>query len=219
MDARPVHLTRLSSGAVEARLGETIVVATVGVAVVEPKKARPGEGSLLFRVEVGVPSGSKLSGKLARDKAAELGALLEFSIRGSRALDTESLCIQTGKLSWEVSIEVSVIACEGNLVDTACLAALAALARASRPRATANHGKPCFDFAKSQNFALNHLPLPISFAVFGEPLAETMVLRDPNSEEELAAGGRLSVFVNRFGDLCGVQKAGKAGIPSELFFR
>jgi exosome complex component RRP45 len=63
----------------------------------------------------------------------EINRLLERCLRDSRCVDTESLCIVSGRKVWEVRIDVHVLNYDGNVVDASSVAAIAALCHSRRP--------------------------------------------------------------------------------------
>ena len=62
--------------------------------------------------------------------------LLERCLRDSRCVDTESLCIVSGRKVWEVRIDIHVLNYDGTIVDAASIAAMAALCHFRRPDVT-----------------------------------------------------------------------------------
>ena len=62
-----------------------------------------------------------------------LSRMLEKSIRRSRAIDTESLCIVAGQKCWYVRADVHILDADGGLVDASCIAIMAALQHFRRP--------------------------------------------------------------------------------------
>lgn len=63
----------------------------------------------------------------------ELQRLLEHCLWESRCVDTESLCITTGLRVWTIRVDVHVLNYDGNVIDAASIAALAALLHFRRP--------------------------------------------------------------------------------------
>lgn len=67
------------------------------------------------------------------EEAVEVGRLIERSLRDSRAIDTEALCIRAGEKVWAVQIDVHVLDDGGNLIDAASIATVSALLHFRRP--------------------------------------------------------------------------------------
>ena len=57
----------------------------------------------------------------------EITKILEKSIKGSKALDVESLNIKIGKFSWEIILDLTLINHDGNILDAMNYAAIALL--------------------------------------------------------------------------------------------
>jgi exosome complex component RRP45 len=62
--------------------------------------------------------------------------MLDKSLRRSRAIDTEGLCIIVNQKVWTVRVDVRVLNHDGNLIDCASIAAVAALLHFRRPDVT-----------------------------------------------------------------------------------
>ena len=63
----------------------------------------------------------------------ELQRLLEHCLWESHCVDMESLCITTGRRVWTIRVDVHVLNYDGNVVDAASVAAIAALLHFRRP--------------------------------------------------------------------------------------
>ena len=64
------------------------------------------------------------------DLAVEVSRMLERTLKDARVLDLESLCIVAEQKVWAVRVDVHVVDHDGNLLDAAALAGLAALLHA-----------------------------------------------------------------------------------------
>ena len=95
-------------GQVEVSLGDSLVFCSTEINIEKPYNDRPNEGFLSFNVNflpMAHPNfenliGSNLSLKSRRFRneiSQEIERILEKSIKKSRALNTESLCIVSGK--------------------------------------------------------------------------------------------------------------------------
>lgn len=70
------------------------------------------------------------------EEAVEVGRLIERSLKESRAIDTEALCIRAGEQVWAVNIDMHVLDHGGNLIDALSIATVAALLHFRRPDVT-----------------------------------------------------------------------------------
>ena len=59
--------------------------------------------------------------------ATKIGRVMERAVREGNALDTEALCVQSGKWVWRLNVDVTVLDDSGNVLDGSLLAAVAAL--------------------------------------------------------------------------------------------
>jgi exosome complex component RRP45 len=116
-------------------LGDTKALAVVTGEVVAPFLDRPTEGQLLFQVDISAmaePGGSAWGGRRSA-LAVEAARIIERGLRDSQALDTEALCIIAGERVWSIRVDVKVLDLNGNAIDAASLAAIAALHHYRRP--------------------------------------------------------------------------------------
>lgn len=143
-----------------------------------------------------------------------LSRLLEKTIRRSGALDTESLCLVAGSKVWSVRANVHVLSHDGNLVDAACLATVAALRHFRRPDTTVESGElTIFPPAEREPVPLAwlHSPYCVTFGFFGDD--GEIVLLDPDWREEHLRVGSCTFGLNKHGEVCQVSKLG--GEPVE----
>jgi exosome complex component RRP45 len=141
-----------------------------------------------------------------------LSRLLEKTLRRSGALDTESLCLIAGAKVWSVRADVHVLAHDGNLVDAACIAVIAALQHFRRPdTSTEGEAVTVYTLAEREPVPLSllHLPLCVTFSFYGDA-GETMLLDATGLEEQLMDGW-VTIGMNRHGEVCQVAKLG--GVP------
>ena len=133
-------------------------------------------------------------------------------MRRSSAVDTESLCLVAGAKCLSVRADIHVLAHDGNLLDAACIALIAALQHFRRPEITVEgETVTVWDMKEKEPVKLNlfHHPLCVSFSYFDG--GEIMIL-DATAAEERVRDGEVVVSVNRFGEICQVAKYGDAAI-------
>ena len=102
------------------------------------------------------------------DLSNELTKYLERNIKGSRALDSESLCILTGKYAWTITTELSLINNDGNLIDAFNYAAILALHRFKLPFVSVEAGKlkvHSLEEKRPQTLSIHHLPISMTFGI------------------------------------------------------
>jgi len=194
--------------------GQTRVLAVVTGEVVTPHKSRPNEGTLFFNVELGAMASPTFEAGRQRPQAATITNFIERLLKGSRAVDTEALCIQGGVKVWSIRVDVHALNDGGNLLDACAIAALAGLLHFRKCDVEVLDGVGQIVDSQERDpvpLSIHHLPIPVSFALFqGQPQA------DPATIEEESMDGLLCVAVNQHGEICGVHKPGGSPVPLDL---
>src|SRR5713101_7597845 len=131
---RPIHiqvgLIEKANGSAQVSLGKSKVLVGVKIETGEPFPDTPDEGVLTVNAEL-VPLASPLfeTGPPS-EQAIELARVVDRGIRESKAVDMKSLVLEKGKKVQVVYVDVYVLDHDGNLIDAAAMAALAALVNA-----------------------------------------------------------------------------------------
>ena len=112
---------------VQVNLGETQVYGKLVTNIVEPKKVKQSEGQFKIRVNLGTLLNRKNLKQNVKSMSDEIVKILEKSIKGSKALDVESLNIKIGKFSWEIILDLTLVHQNGNVLDAMNYAAIALL--------------------------------------------------------------------------------------------
>lgn len=94
-------------GSALVSLGETRVFAQVSCEVSIPKATRPNEGTLFINVEMGATHS---------DASIQINRILERTLRESRCVDLESLCIIAEEKVWNLRVDISILNHEGNVM-------------------------------------------------------------------------------------------------------
>ena len=196
-------ITRSAEGSARVRIGKTEVIAGVKLAVQKPYPDRPDEGTMMVNAELRPLASPQFETGPPGDWATELARVVDRGIRESKLIDTATLCITPGELVWNVMIDLVSINDDGNLLDAAGLAALAALKTTKLPGLK----DKMVDYEHRTNDKLpisDAEPLPITvFSVDGHQFI------DPTYEEEDAYDARLTIATNKKGELCALQKGGE----------
>lgn len=209
-------------GAAEVQLGQTHVMGIVTAQVTQPYRDRPNEGTLSIFTEFSPMADPKFDSGRPGEFAVELGRIVDRGLRESRAVDTESLCILSGKAVWALRVDLNILDNGGNMVDAANIAALAALMSFRRPECSVagEDGQEITihppEIREPLPLIIHHLPIAVTFAFFGEG---DMVVLDPNYKEEEVMGGRMTISMNTHGDVCAVQKGGGVGVSRSEIMR
>ena len=120
-------ISKKSEGSAKVKIGKTEVWVGVKMEVAEPYPDSPDKGNLMVTAELTPLSHPKYEYGPPKFDAIELGRLVDRGIRESRYIDLNKLCITEGEKVWQVFVDVYSINDEGNLLDAAFIAAIAAL--------------------------------------------------------------------------------------------
>uniref|UniRef100_A0A5B7B6T0 Protein ECERIFERUM 7 n=1 Tax=Davidia involucrata TaxID=16924 RepID=A0A5B7B6T0_DAVIN len=222
---RPFDYRRLTikfgreDGSSEVQLGQTHVMGFVTSQLVQPYRDRPNEGTLAIYTEFSPMADPSFEAGRPGESAVELGRIIDRGLRESRAVDTESLCVVAGKLVWSIRIDLHILDNGGNLVDTANIAALAALLTFRRPECTlgGEDGQDVIvhphEVREPLPLVIHHLPIAVTFAFFSN---QNIVVIDPTHNEEAVMEGRMTATLNTNGDVCAIQKAGEGVMQSVI---
>lgn len=204
-DFRPIVVERGIScnaeGSARVKLGKTEVVAGVKLIIEKPYPDTPDQGSLMVNAEFLPLSSPDFEAGPPQMPAIETARIVDRGIREAKAIDVSKLCITIGEKIWMVSIDICTINDDGNILDAAGLAALAALKDARFP----SYDGTELDYKKKtdKKLPLDKYPLPITVYKIGEVL-----LVDPSPDEEEACDARLTVTTIVDGTICALQKGG-----------
>ncbi len=207
------------NGQAEAHIGKTVVRTTVSGEITPPSSDRPNEGRLFFNVELGSIADPTL-GENGRQRS-DVTTICNFTerlLKGSKALDPESLCILGGRSVWCIRCDIHVLNDDGCLLDACALSVLAALLN-FKCQSLDIVGESVNVFSSSSRepvpLSVHHLPISTTFAISNTPTGVTWVV-DPCLTEEAAFESTLTVIVNQHGELCGIHKPGGIAIEPDV---
>ena len=196
-------ISRSAEGSARVRIGKTEVLAGVKMAAQKPYPDRPNEGTLMVNAELRPLASPQFESGPPGDWATEMARVVDRGIRESHVIDTAKLCVTPGELVWAAMIDVIAVNDDGNLLDAAGLAALAALKDARMPGLKNNLVD--YEHRTDEKLPLaENEPLPVTvYSVDGH------LFVDPTSEEEEAYDARLTIATTKDGELCALQKGGE----------
>jgi exosome complex component RRP42 len=130
---------------------------------------------------------------------------VDRGIRESKAIDLKKLCVESGKLVFVVFVDVYVLNHDGNLIDASAIAALAALMNTKMFKYEVVDGeivkKPGYTPLPIVNY-----PIAVTFAKIGDK-----ILMDTGLDEEQVMDARLTMTLEKDGNVCAIQKGGGSG--------
>ena len=139
------------------------------------------------------------------ENAVELARVVDRGIRESKAIDLEKLCVESGKMVFVVFIDVYVLNHDGNLIDASAIAALAALINTKMFKYEVKDGeivqKPGYTPLPMVNY-----PIAVTFAKIGNK-----IIMDTGIDEEHVMDARLTMTMDKDGNVCAIQKGGGSG--------
>ncbi|MAG24010.1 RNA-binding protein [Candidatus Pacearchaeota archaeon] len=208
------EVSNKAEGSARVKLGKTEVIVGVKLGVGEPYPDALDKGTLMVSGDL-LPSASpRFETGPPGFEAIELPRLIDRAIRAAEIIDFSTLVIEPGKKVWTVFIDIYPINDDGNLIDAASIAAIAALHKTKVPELDKN-GFVDYDKKPTNPLKMNLSVLPISFSFF--KLGNSLFL-DPTREEEEAADSRTTFGISKEGSkyfLNSCQKIGETPLTQK----
>lgn len=199
-----------ADGSAMVCLGQTEVVAGVKIGLNVPYPDTPDEGVLAVNAELVPLASPTFEPGPPDERAIELARIVDRGIRSSKAIDLKKLCITPRKRAYAIFLDIYVLNHDGNLIDASALAALAALINAKLYGYQIREDGISLDRSIWSPLQLQDHPVAVTFANVGGEL-----IVDPCLEEELAMDARLTMSINKKGDVCAIQKGGPGFLSVE----
>ena len=139
----------------------------------------------------------------------EIASFIDQVLKQSRTTDREGLCIIQGKLAWSLTIDLQLLNDDGNLIDAFFLAAVLAMKNTRLPEVTMKGDNIMVSNTRSNPVNVHHLPICTTFYFI--PKIDGPIV-DACAKEERLATARLSICMNVFDDVCGMQTLGQMDI-------
>ncbi len=186
-----------ADGSARVTLGKTQIMVGVIVGVGTPYPDTPKEGALSVNSEFLPLADPTFESGRPSDASIELSRVVD---RESKAIDREKLVLVEGEHVYMVYIDVWVIDSDGNLIDAAGIAAIAALLNAKHRKVKIVDEKAEF---QEERIALpiQEQPVPVTTIKIGDKL-----LVDAINDEETAMDARITVTTRKDGSICAMQK-------------
>ncbi len=195
-------VVKKAEGSARVRLGLTEVIAGVKIDLATPFKDSPDEGILIVNSEF-TPLASPLFevGPPGED-AIELARVVDRAIRESKSIDMKKLVVAPGEKVFSIFIDIHIINHEGNLIDAAGLASIAALSNTKVPKV--ENGE-IVRGEYSMDLPLVYKPVIVSV---GKIMNNFII--DPNLKEENVLESKLILGIRDDEKICAMQKQGKS---------
>ncbi|MFB6145918.1 MAG: exosome complex protein Rrp42 [Candidatus Nanohaloarchaea archaeon] len=197
------YIHETAEGSAKVTMGDTQVIVGLKVGVEEPYSDRPDEGSIVTNAELAPMASREYESGPPQEPGVELARVVDRGIRESEAIDLGDLCIKEGEKVYTLFIDVHVLNDDGNLIDASSLGALAALQTGFIPEYDEETGTLNRD-EKARDVPLTSEPITVTaHKINGE------ILWDTTSEEEEAQDARLTVSLEKSGNVVAMQKGEK----------
>jgi len=206
-DYRPVEVKKgvidTADGSAWVKLGETQVLASVKFDIAAPFADRPTEGVLSTTAELLPMANPRFEPGPPDERAIELARVVDRAVRSAEVIDLKSMFIEEGKV-YAVYIDIYVLDYDGNYIDAASLAAMAALRNAILP--PVKDGKLNRE-EKGAPLKLNGNAFEFTFVKIGNHL-----LIDPALDEDHSHDARITIGATNNDKVCTIQKTGRGAI-------
>ncbi|TAL47765.1 exosome complex protein Rrp42 [archaeon] len=189
-----------AEGSARVRIGDTEVIVGVKMNTGTPFSDMPNDGTMMVSAEFTPLASPDFESGPPGEDAIELARLVDRSLRESKCIDFSKLVITPGVKVWSVYIDIHIINHQGNLLDAAGLAAVAALWNAYIPKYENEkivRGEP------AGKLPISFKPITITVGKVGNTL-----LVDPVLEEESIIDAKMSIAIRDDGKICAMQKQG-----------
>ena len=219
LEYRPLEVSfqvsNCAEGSSRVKLGKTEVLVGIKMALDEPYPDSRDKGNLMVSGDLLPLASPRFESGPPKFEAIELGRLVDRGIRESKYIDLKKLCIEEGEKVWQVFVDVYSINDDGNLLDAAFMAAVAALKDAKVPFYDKKEGKIDYDKPSKEKLPLTENE-PFNFSIY---LIGDKIIFDPTQDEENASDGRLVLAVTptKPVSICSMQKSGEFEISEEKF--
>jgi len=201
--------------------------ATVSVSAVAPSPDRPSEGTITVNTIASTVLKDNIDAKVLQKENARIASILEQTIRETRAIDMESLCIVAGKKVWSLQCDIVVLNDAGNSIDCGCIAAFGALTNFRRPDVSVVGETITIHHIHDRDpipLSIHHVPLCTTFALYldeesgvSEQESPFFSFLDPSDREELAQDGSITIVSNAHKEICGIHKFGWPPLSHDKF--
>ncbi|MFH1623481.1 MAG: exosome complex protein Rrp42 [Candidatus Aenigmatarchaeota archaeon] len=203
-DYRKIELKRgiikNAEGSAVCKMGNTKIIVGVKMGIGTPFADTPDDGNLVVNAEFTPLASPDFEAGPPGEDATELARVVDRGIRESDSVDFKKLCITSGEKVWMMNVDIHIINHDGNLVDCAFLAAMAALMDTKVPKL---EDDKILRGEYESALSVSHTPIEVTVCK-----VEGKFLIDPTKEEEGAIETKLTVAVREDEKICALQKQG-----------
>jgi len=199
-----------AEGSARVRIGDTEVIAGVKLNIGKPFPDTPEEGILIVNAEFTPLASPDFESGPPDENSVELARVVDRGLRESKCIELEKLCIKPKENVWAVFIDIYIINHQGNLLDAAALAGIAALHNTQMPKMEGEADKAQIIRGEyTCKLPMKCKPINVQVCKVDDKL-----FVDPNAEEEKIVQASLSISVRDDDRICALQKQGEHDITA-----
>lgn len=196
-----------AEGSARVKLGNTEVIVGIKLSPGEPYPDSPEKGNLSVSTDLLPLASPRFEMGPPDFEGIELPRLIDREVRESKMIALDKLCIKQGEKVWTVFIDIYPINDDGNLIDAASIATLAALQNVVVPNLDEN-GKVDYEAKSKKKLPMNEDIQPLSFSFF--KIGNSVIL-DPTREEQEACEARVTYGISKQGKEYFIHSCQKSG--------
>ncbi len=202
-----------AEGSARVQIGKTEVIVGVKVDIGTPFPDTPKSGVLMVNSEFSALASPEFENGPPREDSIELSRVVDRGIRESNTIAVEDLCIEPGEKVWMVFVDINITNHDGNLIDAAGMAAIAALMSAKVPKINED-GTVNRDGEYKGSLPVKDIPVPVSVGIINS----TMIV-DATKLEEQCIDSRITITTTKAGNYCAMQQAGSHETTEEQILK
>ncbi|RAP52963.1 MAG: RNA-binding protein [Methanosphaera sp. rholeuAM130] len=192
-----------AEGSAMVSIGATTAVAGVKASLTTPFSNSPDEGIIITNTELLAIASRNFEYGPPNKFAVEISRVVDRTIREAPVIDFKDLSIVDDSTCWKLHIDIYILDFDGNIMDTACLAAVCALLTTKLPRVTTVNGEVNVDYDNMVSLPVKNRSVLCSIAkLYGQ------LLVDPSAVEESLMDTSISIAFREDGSICAMQKCG-----------
>jgi len=203
-----------AEGSALVRLGNTMVVCGIKAELCQPTPAEPNKGFVVPNIQLPPVCSAEFRPGPPSEKAQIISQFIADTINNSKILALEHLCIEQDKLCWVLYADIVCVCHDGNIVDAALLALMAAMENTLLPKVTIDPetGVGQASSTEKEHLAISNRPVSCTIALF----ENSILLVDPTHKEEELAEGSVTIVVGSSNELCYVYKPGGCSLTDDI---
>lgn len=185
-----------ADGSASVQVGNTSVVAGVQLSAFTPPILGSAAGRLVVVFDMGQSGSSNGAGR-PEDQALAISDFVTRTLRQTRVLDEDELIIKQGAAAWSVTLTITCLNCDGNILDAVLLVAVAALRDTKIPAVElADSGVVVECDKPAKPLTVKAFPVCLTLALFENiEGGSTDMVVDPTEEEEKLSQATITVIV------------------------